>query len=82
MSLSAFDPITPSSTSLQAIHLAPVRWGGHVYDESEPDTRRSPGNATAAIAARIVAEEDLVVDVYPDYAAYVGRTKRIIPFVL
>jgi protein-S-isoprenylcysteine O-methyltransferase Ste14 len=38
--------------------------------------------ATAAIAVRIVAEEDLVVDVYPEYAAYAGRTKRIIPFVL
>ena len=38
--------------------------------------------ATAAVAARLVAEEDLVVDRYPGYAAYAARTKRFIPFVL
>ncbi len=38
--------------------------------------------ATAAIAVRIGAEEDLVVEVYPEYAEYARRTKRIIPFVL
>ena len=38
--------------------------------------------ATAAVAARIGAEEDLVVDVYPEYANYARRTKRIIPYVL
>ncbi|MGH7499207.1 MAG: methyltransferase family protein [Gemmatimonadales bacterium] len=38
--------------------------------------------ATAAIAVRIGAEEQLVVEAYPEYAEYVHRTKRIIPFVL
>jgi protein-S-isoprenylcysteine O-methyltransferase Ste14 len=38
--------------------------------------------ATTALAVRIVAEEELVRDVYPEYAEYAGRTKRIIPFVL
>ena len=38
--------------------------------------------ATIALAVRIVAEEELVRDVYPEYAEYAGRTKRIIPFVL
>ncbi len=38
--------------------------------------------ATAAAAVRIVAEEELVVDVYPEYADYAKHTKRIIPFVL
>jgi protein-S-isoprenylcysteine O-methyltransferase Ste14 len=38
--------------------------------------------ATAAIAVRIGAEEDLVVGVYPEYAEYARHTKRIIPFVL
>ncbi|HUK63708.1 MAG TPA: isoprenylcysteine carboxylmethyltransferase family protein, partial [Dongiaceae bacterium] len=37
--------------------------------------------ATAATAVRIVAEERLVVERYPEYAAYKSRTKRIIPFV-
>jgi protein-S-isoprenylcysteine O-methyltransferase Ste14 len=38
--------------------------------------------ATAATAVRIGAEEDLVVETYPEYAEYARRTKRIIPFVL
>ncbi len=38
--------------------------------------------ATAAIAVRIVAEEHLVADRYPEYVEYARRTKRIIPFVL
>ena len=38
--------------------------------------------ATAAVAARIGAEEDLVVGAYPEYAEYARRTKRIIPYVL
>lgn len=38
--------------------------------------------ATAATAVRLVAEEDLVVDRYPEYAAYAARTKRLIPFVI
>lgn len=38
--------------------------------------------ATAALAARIGAEEDLIVETYPAYSEYARRTKRIIPFVL
>jgi protein-S-isoprenylcysteine O-methyltransferase Ste14 len=38
--------------------------------------------AGAAIAVRIGAEEVLVVEAYPEYAAYSRRTKAIIPFVL
>jgi protein-S-isoprenylcysteine O-methyltransferase Ste14 len=38
--------------------------------------------ATTALAVRMVAEEELVLDVYPEYAEYAGRTKRVIPFVL
>ena len=38
--------------------------------------------ATAALAVRAVAEEELVLDVYPEYAEYARRTKRVIPFVL
>lgn len=38
--------------------------------------------ATAAVAARIGAEEDLVVEAYPEYAEYARRTKRLVPFVL
>jgi protein-S-isoprenylcysteine O-methyltransferase Ste14 len=37
--------------------------------------------ATAAIAVRIGAEEDLVVEAYPEYSEYARRTKRIVPFV-
>lgn len=38
--------------------------------------------ATAALAVRIGAEENLVLEAYPEYAGYARRTKRIIPFVL
>jgi protein-S-isoprenylcysteine O-methyltransferase Ste14 len=38
--------------------------------------------AYAATAVRIMAEERLVTERYPEYAAYAVRTKRIIPFVL
>jgi protein-S-isoprenylcysteine O-methyltransferase Ste14 len=38
--------------------------------------------ATVALAVRMVAEEELVLDMYPEYAEYAGHTKRIIPFVL
>jgi protein-S-isoprenylcysteine O-methyltransferase Ste14 len=36
---------------------------------------------TTAIAVRIVAEERLLVERYPEYVAYAARTKRVIPFV-
>jgi len=38
--------------------------------------------ATAALGVRMVAEEELVNDQYPEYAEYAGRTKRVIPFLL
>jgi protein-S-isoprenylcysteine O-methyltransferase Ste14 len=36
---------------------------------------------TMAIAVRIVAEERLLVERYPEYVTYAARTKRVIPFV-
>ena len=38
--------------------------------------------ATTALAVRMMAEEELVLDMYPEYAEYASHTKRIIPFVL
>jgi protein-S-isoprenylcysteine O-methyltransferase Ste14 len=38
--------------------------------------------AFGAIAVRIGTEERLLIERYPEYAAYAARTKRIIPFVL
>jgi protein-S-isoprenylcysteine O-methyltransferase Ste14 len=38
--------------------------------------------AVAATAVRMVAEERLLVETYPEYAAYAARTKRILPAVL
>lgn len=37
--------------------------------------------ATTMTTIRIVAEERLVAERYPEYAAYAARTKRLIPFV-
>ncbi len=37
--------------------------------------------ASAGLAIRMVAEERLVTERYPEYAAYAASTKRIIPFV-
>ncbi|MFN8177817.1 MAG: methyltransferase [bacterium] len=37
--------------------------------------------ASAAVAVRIVCEERLVRERYPEYAGYAATTKRIIPFV-
>ena len=37
--------------------------------------------ATAAIAVRIGAEEQLVIERYPEYVGYAKLTKRIIPFL-
>ena len=38
--------------------------------------------ATALTAVRIVAEEKLLVTMYPEYGAYARVTKRLVPFVL
>jgi protein-S-isoprenylcysteine O-methyltransferase Ste14 len=37
--------------------------------------------ASAATAVRIRAEERLIVERYPEYAAYAARVKRVIPFI-
>jgi len=38
--------------------------------------------ATALTAVRVVAEEKLLVRMYPEYRAYARVTKRVVPFVL
>ena len=38
--------------------------------------------ATAGLVVRMLAEERLVTQRYPDYTAYSARTKRIIPFII
>ena len=37
--------------------------------------------ATIALMIRIYAEETLIIERYPEYPEYAGRTKRIIPFI-
>lgn len=37
---------------------------------------------TAGLAVRMLAEERLVAEKYPEYAAYAARTRRVIPFIL
>jgi protein-S-isoprenylcysteine O-methyltransferase Ste14 len=37
---------------------------------------------TVGLAVRMVAEERLVAERYPEYQAYAAHTKRIIPFIL
>ena len=39
-------------------------------------------SATIGMVIRILAEEHLITQRYPEYSAYAARTKRIIPFVL
>lgn len=38
--------------------------------------------AVIAVAVRMLTEERLLVERYPEYAVYATRTKRVIPFVL
>ena len=38
--------------------------------------------ATAAVVVRMLAEERLVVEIYPEYEEHAHRVKRLIPFVL
>ena len=38
--------------------------------------------ATAGLFVRMLAEEHLVAEKYPEYADYAARTKRVIPFIL
>lgn len=40
------------------------------------------GIVTVATVVRMIAEERLVTMVYPEYAEYARRTKRLVPFVL
>ncbi len=56
--------------------LAGVLVGHH-----DLDTLIAVGCVAAALVARIVAEERSVVRMYPEYASYAERTKRIIPGV-
>jgi len=37
---------------------------------------------TAGLAIRMLCEETLVAEKYPEYKEYAARTKRVIPFVL
>ena len=37
--------------------------------------------AIAGLSVRMLAEERLVTERYPDYADYAARTKRVVPFV-
>jgi len=37
--------------------------------------------ASLALAVRIISEERLVRERYPEYADYAARTKRLIPFI-
>ena len=37
---------------------------------------------TAGLSIRMLAEERLVAEKYPEYAAYAARTKRVIPYIL
>jgi protein-S-isoprenylcysteine O-methyltransferase Ste14 len=55
-------------------------WAGAVTHHSIPSLLVRVV-ATAATAVRIVSEERLVVERYPEYADYARRTKRLIPFV-
>lgn len=36
----------------------------------------------AGLGARMLAEERMLKDKYPEYSAYAARTKRVIPFIL
>ena len=38
--------------------------------------------ATAFTTVRIVAEEKLLITMYPEYVAYARGTKRVVPFIL
>ena len=37
---------------------------------------------TAGLSIRMLAEERLVAEKYPEYAAYAAHTKRVIPYIL
>lgn len=37
---------------------------------------------TIGLVIRIIAEEHLVTEKYPEYTSYASRTKRVIPFIL
>ena len=38
--------------------------------------------ATVGLVIRIIAEERLVSERYPEYTTYAARTKRIVPFII
>ncbi|MEZ5417095.1 MAG: methyltransferase [Vicinamibacterales bacterium] len=55
-------------------------WAG-VAAHASPATVAVALAVTAVAVARVVAEERLLVAQFPDYSAYAGTTKALIPFV-
>jgi protein-S-isoprenylcysteine O-methyltransferase Ste14 len=53
-----------------------------ILGHASPVTLAVGAIVTVIVAVRILAEEQLLRNQYPDYAAYAHRTKRIIPFVV
>lgn len=56
-------------------------WAG-VLTQASPLALAVAALATAATGVRVWAEEQLVTQRYPAYAAYAARTRRLVPFVL
>jgi protein-S-isoprenylcysteine O-methyltransferase Ste14 len=59
-----------------------VIFAGVLVGHHDVPTLVAIGCAAAALVVRIIAEERSVVRMYPEYADYAKRTKRIIPWVL
>jgi protein-S-isoprenylcysteine O-methyltransferase Ste14 len=56
-------------------------WAG-VLSAPAPDSVGVAAVVTGSLVARMLFEEQLLRQHFPDYDAYCARTKRIIPFVL
>ena len=56
-------------------------WSGVLSHAFNPLSFALAAVATLATGVRIAAEEQLLRSTFPEYAAYAGRTKRLIPFV-
>ena len=82
-------------TSGGLVTHGPYRWWRHpIYAAvlyfiwaAALESRSMPAIASALLVTlgagvRMYAEETLLVNTYPDYAAYRARTARVIPFVL
>lgn len=57
-----------------------LAWGSVIGTPSDW-TALCAAVVTAGALARIACEERLLVERYPEYAEYAGRTKRLVPFV-